>query len=198
MCVPGIMGTTSCKSDTDCPDSSRFTCDQNAGKCTLKENPATCTPKNGQNLGWIMNKKYCVDIDICGSDIEGNVNGVGVPNPVCSPVTSTAQCAMRDASATVAAKCDGRQACKDLSMEDFGDFPCSFPPPSSSCITGYDANGIPNWVVDNKGLRADYCGLPYIPGYAGGVPANSSTNNSDSPNSNLGYTMHGIYTCIPE
>jgi hypothetical protein len=201
MCVPSVMNSVSCSSDKDCPDSDRFTCDATAKKCRLRENPAKCNVQQGQNLALraINGKNYCVDIDICGVDIEGaSKTGVGVPNPVCSPGSSSnAQCAMRDASATVAAKCDGKQTCPDLSMADFGDYPCVFPP-MANCITNYDGNDNPIWSLDKNSLRSGYCGLPYIPGYTGGVPSNSSTSISDPASSNLGYTMHGIYTCIAE
>jgi len=198
MCVPSIMSSAACSSDKDCPDF-RFTCDANAKKCRLNEkvDQTKCVPTTGQHFVQMGN--YCVDMDICGTDIEGAAKtGVGVPNPVCSPGSSSnAQCAMRDASATVAAKCDGRQTCSDLSMEDFGDFPCSFSP-AVNCITKYDSNNNPVWSLDKNGQRSGYCGLPYIPGYVGGVPPNSSTNISDPPSSNLGYTMHGIYTCVAD
>ncbi len=219
MCAPSIENSKkSCTSDSDCPfyvenlgagQANAMMCNSN-NSCQLRQQPVgtrTCaysglTPHT--ILGASGSNIYCVDTNMCGNNIDLSIanQSAGVPNPYCTPKNANARCAMRDASASVGSKCDGKQDCATLSMEDFGDFPCSGLQPRQ-CIINYDGNGNPNWkpaVGDFKslvGVRNDYCGLPYLAGYGGGVPPNGS-GSSVSQNSNLGYTMHGIYTCVPD
>jgi len=197
MCIPSLNSDASCKQDSDCPEpsSGRFRCNSNKCELAPMKSSEDCK-KFGSNFAPVTsdNKTYCVDADLCGTNISGVAsNTTGVPNPVCSPNNNNYQCAMRDASATVATKCDGKETCSDLSISDFGDFPCTFKNQIQKCITGYDGTGAPQWSLNP---RTDYCALPYIPGYAGGVPPDSNTNNPADPSTNLGYKLHGIYTCI--
>jgi hypothetical protein len=129
----------------------------------------------------------CTDPNVCPGQ-----QGSG-PNGMCTPTNMSAQCAIRDASASVGAKCNGRQSCPDLTMADFGDYPCAGIAPTQ-CINSFTSTGQPVW---SQTTRSGYCALPYIPGNPGGVPVGASTQNSNPANANVGYIMHGIYTCVP-
>jgi hypothetical protein len=196
-CDPSQQSQSSCNVDSDCPGNGRgFSCNSN-GKCQLKDQGkggANACP-TGTTLVNVGSGYYCVDPNVCGYNIDlaKNKGQPGLPNPYCSPSNSSSKCALRDASAFVASKCDGRNSCPDLTAADFGDTPCALKP--QACISGYDNNGNPQWAQGSN-QRSGYCGLPYIPGYAGGAPYNGS-GNSDPANSNLGYVLHGIYTCVP-
>lgn len=172
---PGVceVGKNECPSGTKCNSSGHCQLIKANGSCPANTSPITY---NGQT--------YCVNTDVCGA---------GVPNPVCSP-NGSGQCAIRDASASVSQKCNGKNNCDDLSVSDFGDTPCNFSPPAGGCWSSMGSNG-PNWVVGGVSGRPNtgYCALPYGPGWGGGAPDYGS--NSDSPSGNLGYTMHGIYNC---
>lgn len=205
LCDPTATGTTVCKSDNDCPlfnatagNSNPFQClkagGASTGFCALRDIGAQGQCPAGQNpslkkynLGTTSQPKYyCLNTDMCGLNINPRLaNGLGVPNPICGS-TGVSQCAIRDASASVALKCDGRQECGDLSYVDFGDTPCVGLDPKK-CISSYSGTD-PQWAGPRKG----YCALPFIPGQPQG------TGDDTNPASgNIGYSMHGIYTCVP-
>ena len=193
-CDPSAESQAQCSSSVDCWDgagTNPYTCNS-SGKCQLITNfPATVACPTGMAAipYGSSGGYYCANPDVCLPNNDGSVN---LPNATCTPLNTTDQCANRDASVGVAAKCNGREVCSDLSMSDFGDYPCPGLAPQQ-CISSFNSDGTPNWV----GGRIGYCGLPYAPGFNGGVPAGSSTSNASPANANLGYTMHGIYTCIP-
>lgn len=204
LCVPGIQSKHTCQNAGDCPNSregdpnSQFSCVQN--HCELKPSAPNTPCLKGFSQTTINGNVYCIDADICGANIDkASQRGTGVPNPYCSPSNTVSKCAIRDASATVASLCDGKSDCKNLSIKDLdAHIPCpGIPAVDKKCISGYTSNGKPIWDVNSEGKRAGYCGLPYIPGYSGGVPQGSSSDKPDPANTNLGYTVHGIYTCIP-
>jgi hypothetical protein len=184
MCNPSVSSPSgSCKSDGDC--GSGMTCNTSAGTCSLAAQASGSSTQcpEGTTLVSIGGNYYCINNDICGG---------GIPNPVCSP-SSGNQCAMRDATVSVGAKCNGRQACPDLAISDFGPTPCPSISPTS-CISSFDTNGNPQWINPS---RSGYCGLPYLPGWAGGAPYGNPTGTSSPANASIGYTMHGIYACVP-
>lgn len=175
MCNPNVTGPGTCSKDSDCP--SGTSCQ--SGKCKLKiyqSNEKCPTPTTKYPIP-NSSTFYCMNSNVCGA---------GVPNPICQP-KGTGSCAIRDASASVAQKCDGRGDCDDLSVKDFGKTPCSFA--ATPCFSKVTSDG-PQWITDRTG----YCGLPYGPGWSGGAPDYGS--NNDAGSGNLGYTMHGIYNCI--
>lgn len=209
LCNPNQSGPTACSSDKECPawtqgSNNPFTCNipkgESTGFCKLnnigvgQSCPGKGSGYNFQNIGG-----YCIDANMCGTNIvspSGSSMKPGVPNPYCTPSNSKSQCAMRDASATVAAKCNGQQECSDISVKDFGDLPClGTHMEPKSCLTTSSTGGVA--FIDGK--RDGYCGLPFMPGYPGGLPPNSASGSTSEPaNGNVGYTMHGIYTCVDE
>ena len=211
MCDPSVSGSSTCSSDADCPYSSSllgttspFQCVKAAGAssgfCKLRDIGETGTCPTGQTPplskvtfgSGAASKTYCMNKDMCGLNIKNPLpNGLGVPNPVCSPIAG-GQCAIRDASASVALRCDGREACPDLSYLDFGDAPC-LNTPFQKCIASYGPDGTPVWAT--PGSRTGYCALPFVPGYPGGRPS-GTTGDIPPPSSNIGYSMHGIFTCV--
>jgi hypothetical protein len=222
LCIPGFSGKNPntgasialCNTIADCSKygaEGQFECGPD-NTCVLadyskKDCPMWNSPYSGRiQLKPITDstgKKYCVDPNMCGSNIAAAYsNGTtGVPNPFCSPGTTlgnVSKCAVRDASATVAAKCNGRQTCGDLTMEDFGDYPCQGIKPSQ-CIIGTNKDGSPKWFGDKTGTirPTGYCSLPFLQGYKGGLPENA-TGDPDPRNYNHGYVMHGLYSCVAE
>lgn len=210
LCDPTVGGPIPCTDDSGCPywnqgaSNNPFQCvipnGAKSGKCMLQDlTGQTCPEGLGDSKGNPIRdghgQAFCIDSNICGTKITGGVKTgtFGVPNPVCNPLNTQARCAIRDASSYVATKCDGRSECGDLSVKDFGDYPC----------TGLSAPySVVNCTKDGCTLanRVDYAGLPFLPGFAGGVPdpSQTSTNNPVKANANIGYIMHGIYTCIDE
>jgi len=188
LCNPSYSSPQGGTTDDDCPGGSAglMHCNSN-GSCQLTPLSSTSCPA-GYSSKNFSGSYYCIPTDTCGP---------GVPNPICSPASTTNQCATRDATDSVGAKCNGRSECSDLTMADFGPYPCpKLAPPSSSadaCIAGYDTSGNPVW----NQARSGYCGLPYSPGWPGGAPANSTPEaGTPPPSSTLGYTMHGLYACV--
>lgn len=184
MCNPSVNGPGTCSknsgSSNQCPSGTEC----QSGKCKLQSQPSNYTgcPKNAPLTKLSDGNYYCINSNVCGA---------GVPNPICQPKGvppgNTGGCAIRDASASVSQKCNGRSDCDDLSVKDFGKTPCNFA--ASPCWSQVTSDG-PVWITDRTG----YCGLPYGPGWGGGAPAYGSS--SDAGSGNLGYTMHGIYSCI--
>lgn len=200
LCDPSMQSPNSCTSDKDCPawiqssSNNPFMCNipkgESSGRCTLRNIGKNACPSSASGYNFTNVNGYCLDQNMCGTNIDKYPPSI--PNPYCSPLNTNSQCAIRDASATVAAKCDGKQECDDISLSDFGDLPClgsNMKP--TACLTS-SSSGLS--FINPK--RSGYCGLPFMPGYPGGVPSNSSSGISDPANGNVGYTMHGIYTCV--
>lgn len=89
----------------------------------------------------------------------------------------TGHCVMRDASAYLAAKCDGTQACT-VSIEPsfFGPYPCNFGPSTS----------------------APYTSLPASSGTQSTPPVLSGGTGSTGSSTNQGYVVHGLFACVPK
>lgn len=213
LCIPDHVGKTRdgktvaiCNNKTDCSKygiSGQYTCGpQNT--CVLADYGSTSCPAGLSPI--ISNgKKYCVDANVCGSNIQSALekNKTGVPNPFCSPNNTNAKCAIRDASATVAKKCNGRQECGDLTVADFGDYPCNGVAPTR-CIVSANGKDI-TWytpkdsdpTTQGKYRTTGYCSLPFLYGYKGGVP-NFGDGSEVDANYNHGYSLHGIYSCVTE
>lgn len=121
-------------------------------------------------------------------------------NAICSPkgpnYPSKFDCRPRDASAYLASVCDGHNSCP-VSIGGgsgaFGPSPCrGIEIPSIDC-TATSGGKYPNRDDDNP-----YCQLPFIPGWAGGAPSDSSSAISIPGDTSMGYYVHGIYACIPD
>ena len=211
ICDPTKQSSGACSSTSQCPyfvngvDDGLLPFYCNSGHCQLQNLPegSACPP--GLTLTEIptgSGQYFCVDPNLCGYNIDlvNNGGSAVLPNPYCTPSNTQSMCAMRDASASVAAKCNGRQSCPDLTATDFGDQPCTgLTVPSTGCFS-FGESGI-SWLQGGgTDLRTGYCGLPFVPGYQGGPPAlpgGGTGGTPDPANANLGYVMHGIYTCVP-
>lgn len=125
----------------------------------------------------------CVD-GFCASMPTCNFVENGL-NKICSPMyNSGAKCRPRDASAYLAKYCDGKQTClgpRDTWLPNqpggpFGPLPCK--------IRASSGDG-------------NYASLPVTTGWGGNnAPANAKSKVNAT--FNQGYTVHGIYTCIPD
>jgi hypothetical protein len=183
-CDPSVSGGTCSGSDVStCPSTGNYSC-QN-GKCKLQQTSAGNTyfrdPKSptGSTL-------YLVDRDECGylpgvGDSQSPVTALPFPNSTCS----SDECATRDASANLAHLCDGKQSCLPT-LISFGDLPCLGSPPQP-CLTSSGA-----WVGGQRPSSGYYCALPYA-----SAGAASGGASSDPQTYNIGYTYHGLYTCVP-
>lgn len=189
-CNPNISTTQACTSNADCGNEGVMQCGS-SGFCQLAPvSSASSCPQGyrGQpGSGSTSGKTFCVPVDLCGA---------GIPNPVCSASPGTNQCATRDATDSVGAKCNGRPECSDLDISDFGTYPCPNLAPTT-CIDGYDSQGNVVWAVDRGPGYGGYCGLPYLPGWPGGAPQGSTGPSTTPQSSSIGYTLHGIYACVP-
>lgn len=206
LCNPQAHGPLPCTDDHTCPgwikgsSTNPFKCDipsgETSGFCRLNNiGTAQCSP-GSNGFSFTNVNGFCIDKNICGTDIKVGgdyISYYGVPNPLCSPLNTSTMCAVRDASATVAAFCDGKTDCGDLKDVNFGDLPCTGKGMSPIQCLENDSNG----GVKFASARVGYCGLPYLPGYSGGVPK-YGTGSSDPGNGNIGYIMHGIYTCVDQ
>jgi hypothetical protein len=221
LCIPDHVGKTRdgntviapCVNDKKCADygaPNQFMCSTTSGTCVLKPqdpvNGAPPTAPKGLSTITVKGKYYFVNPDTCASNIDlaRATSGTGTPNQYCSPGSTAAQCAIRDASATVAAKCNGRQSCGDLTMADFGDYPCFDATGAGvepkQCILGTNQDGTVQWYESSPpaGLHrtTGYCSLPYLQGFEGGYPQYGT--QQENPNYNHGYTMHGLFSCVAE
>lgn len=204
VCNPNVSNGVSCTTDSDCNGGldpsmqDAYVCGA-GNKCYLNTNATHCplainggTPKFGM----------CIDPAVCGYDISGfSVTDIPLPNPTYNNAAN--RCAARDISALVAAQCDGLMTCPNLSTSGLGDYPCPGigAPPTNGVINGFNPEtGQPNWIGNTR-TDTGYNGLPYIPGYPGGPPGTPNNNTSGlssvPQNANLGYVIHGVYTCVP-
>ena len=199
-CIPGTPNGQTCQQTSDCNGNSGTTvygCV--SGKCVLNGSNATSCPNNSPNGGKPNSVYGCADPNVCGYSIAGATAATLFPNPAYSLVQN--QCAIRDVSALISAKCNGRTSCPDLSDQDLlnqnGSYPCVNPDMNpQQCITSFDSYG--NAQLASR-TDSNYCGLPFFPGWAGNVP-NQPDPSGGSPNpanANLGYVIHGFYTCVP-
>ena len=137
-----------------------------------------------------------------GTAPNPNVCSTGMPNTTCTPSNASTRCAIRDASALLSSVCNGQQTCEpEINPSTFGDYPCTGGTVAGiapqACISV--AGGLAAWTGPPSGTRTSpYCSLPYVPGFPGGLPQGASSSGTSDPQSfNLGYTIHGFYTCVP-
>jgi len=132
-----------------------------------------------------------------GTCPSATCDGSGDNNRVCSNLNTTFNntvctnadnfCAYaRDASAVLASQCDGKQSCNAiLNNTFFGPNPCGSNVPISTTSCDAECDSSTN----------QYCNLPYTLGYNGEPPTGGSTGGQ--ANYNLGYSISGVYTCVP-
>ncbi|MDX1471860.1 MAG: hypothetical protein R3213_10215 [Flavobacteriaceae bacterium] len=147
--------------------------DPGVTSCLACIDPKTGLPPAGNNPG------FCAAMPVC----MGVENGFNV---TCSPSKGDRyKCRPRDASAYLAAHCDGKQTCLgnpsdkwDPNLQEgvFGPLPCQIP-----AVSG----------------NTPYATLPAITGWGGGTP-NDGAKAPEPVTFSLGYKVHGIYTCIPD
>ena len=199
---PGPVEAGFCQSDGDCFDPNIFTCNSK-GKCELRKfckTDSDCESGSSASGVYKCVSGYCVDKNVClgitydGSDKLTNASKLtGLTNPICQPSNTQSKCAIRDASAYLASKCDGHQGCV-VEVEDFGPYPCSgFEPVPVAVDTSSTA------IQDFTAARTSpYSQLPFSYGFPGGVPSNSKGGQSSPGSISLGYYTHGVFQCVPD
>lgn len=105
-------------------------------------------------------------------------------NPICGP-GDIGDCKIRDATAYLSRKCDGQESCALVLdsgniNEYFGPFPCN------------------NIDISTKRGLDMYNSLPLINGRPSYAPKNDSGGKAVKSTSEMGYKVHGIYTCTVE
>lgn len=97
--------------------------------------------------------------------------------PVGGACAGTGDCVIRDASAYLAAQCDGKQSCSvTIEPSFFGPYPCNFPPSTSP----------------------PYTSLPASSGTQTTPPVLSGGTGSTGGSTNQGYVVHGLFACVPK
>jgi hypothetical protein len=196
---PQPVPISSCASDGDCYNPNIFQCVNS--KCQLRENACQADSDCGGSGVYKCLNGLCIDKNIClgitydGKDeLQSPLTLTGNSNPICDPSNKNTRCAVRDASAYVAQKCDGQNQCQ-LKISDFGPLPCSGFNLTSCGFSSSQTN-----QQDYTSNRdTSYCQLPLGYGASGGIPEGSSANGQSFPATvNLGYQVHGFYTCIPQ
>lgn len=165
---PGSICTSGSKNVCNDPTGLLMTCvtpssNSTTGVCTVNSGQSCMAPDQYQG-------QFCAVYPLCSNVIK-TVNGTlptSVVNTVCDPnnTITTSICRPRDASAYLAAKCDGKKTCvvqydPENVQSGFGTRPCSSNVKMGSSLY----NKLPN------------------------TPAGSG-------NYTQGYYVHGIYTCI--
>lgn len=224
--VGQVDSTTSCTTNSDC-GGGIFECNPSTHKCRLARgftSSDACNAAGGINgsyacvnlvNGGECSTEYtgiCVDTNVClGVTYDGSSSScqtgtptrvTGTVNPVCAP-GGQGQCAVRDASAYVAAKCNGQQSCS-LTTSDFGPYPCAMTPVNCNIVPGTGTgSAYGDWtctrVGSNQTAGNQFCELPMNYGNPGGVPSiqGQSANGSAQPGSvSLGYKFSGVYSCV--
>lgn len=195
----------SCKVDGDCGDGMGCT----GGKCASIDcdKYGGDIPKCPTQIGTVCNSTsasvpglkcvggiYQLDPGAIGSCVSC-VGGKIVTYPTCqnsdfhtaqNVVCKGGACKPRDASAYLAAWCDGKSSCLgpgdvwnpngNANVSQFGPLPCNIPATST----------------DSR-----YASLPVVTGWGGGAPAQSKNGTNSPVTFNQGYYVHGVYSCIP-
>lgn len=194
-CVDGRCAPMSCKANFDCVNNGRA-CPQTGQSCS-SSNPcpegALCIngkcqldPRAGACMSCVNGK--CASMPLC-QNVPNTGSGSGL-NSTCSPLLGDKyKCRPRDATAYLAAHCDGKSECLasgDVWLPNkqggqFGPLPCKIPVSASSGSSSH-----PN----------EYAELPVITGWGGGKPANAGSPASAT--FSQGYSVHGIFTCVPD
>ena len=161
---------TSCNTDSDCKSTSG----------QLKCIKGTCLIDPGTSACMACVNGYCASEPLC----QGVTNGL---NSVCSPSKGdTHICRPRDATAYLAAHCDGKQIC-------LGDASDKWDPNVQGGVFG----PLPCHIAARSGMT-EYAALPAITGWGGGAPPNTADKKSEPVTFNLGYYVHGIFSCVPD
>jgi len=170
----------SCKADSDCSTDGSLACiggtclvDPGVTSCMACVDPSTGLPPGSGVQG------YCASMPLC-MGVEDGLNGM------CSPSKGDSKkCRPRDATAYLAAHCDGKQTCLGDPSDvwtpktpggPFGPLPCQIPASSNN---------------------SDYAQLPAINGWGGGTPTGGA-GDAEPVTFSQGYYVHGIYTCVPD
>lgn len=181
----GTVGTcgenfgSSCSTDSNCSSDGSLKCI--GGVCLVDPGVTSCMacidPSTG-DLPASGTQGYCATMPLC-TGVEDGLNAM------CSPSKGDANnCRPRDASAYLAAHCDGKQRCLGNSGDTwdpstqggvFGPLPCQVPAKSGN---------------------STYAQLPVINGWSGGIPTGGS-GDTEPVTFSQGYYVHGIYTCVP-
>lgn len=206
----GVMGTGSvvpvpigtCSTSGDCYDPNIFECINNTcqlqqmcstdADCNFGSGVYTCQGATGGNKnGYCVDKNVCLGLSYSGQgELQTPLINTYNNNSVCDPTNATTMCAIRDASAYIATKCNGQNVC-NLTIADFGPTPCSGIT-ATPCNFNTSQSSFEDFTSDRNSL---YCQLPFNYGWSGQPPQNS-TGSPGNASVNLGYTVHGIYTCI--
>ena len=165
-CANNVCVPNSCKVDSDCASSSVAACP--SGKTTFTGDDGPCMA---------CNNGFCVQKPTCQ-----NINNRG-QNLTCL----SGNCRKRDASAWLAAKCDGKQSCmtdKDPWIPSdptsgFGPLPCDIAVPNSVGAAG-----------------SAYALLPIIPGWD--AKQKDTAGDTHQNSFSQGYYVHGLYSCVPD
>lgn len=162
---PATIGAT-CSSQSDC--GSGAVC--MGGVCQVDPGAGPCMTCGEGGT--------CLTLPTC-SNVKAGLNST------CSPSAGDShRCRPRDASAWLAAECDGKQECIATTGKNwlpnqkggaFGPLPCFIPAKSGD---------------------STYAGLPIVQGWGGGTPAASADGVAAPATFGQGYKVHGIYTCI--
>lgn len=172
-----------CSSDDDCGSNLKCLDSGDGSKqCLINPGETTCMACIDQTTGRKPDSGQqgtCAVMPFCMNTQKGL-------NKTCSPVAGDHNvCRPRDATAYLAAHCDGKTQClasgddfwnpNDPSSNPFGPLPCRI-----SAKTG----------------ETPYATLPAITGWGGGKPTGGERGD-DSIRFSQGYNVHGVYTCVP-
>lgn len=178
VCTNGVCVPMTCSSHGQCTTTgiAPYPCSGN-GPC------AGITP--GLSYGYCGASGTCEIYPVCGVDNSPTT----AQNSICAPGGS-GSCKPRDASAYLAAWCDGKGQC--LTKNDpwmpntdnsaFGPLPCQLAAP------GLNSG-------DYTSSTNGYLGLPVVTSWNN--VSSSGTSNTPPPDFKQGYYVHGLFTCIP-
>lgn len=194
-CVP-----KACTTNASCGGSSASgtvsTCDEKFGShcsttsdCgsskTLKCINGTCVADPGLTACLACVNGYCTSQPLC----QGVNDGL---NSTCSPSAGDSnRCRPRDASAYLAAHCDGKQTC-------LGDASDMWIPSAQGGTKGGMFGPLPCSIPANYSKSPNYAALPAITGWGGGAPPSTQNGSSAPITFSQGYYVHGIYSCVPD
>lgn len=217
-CIPG-QGTLPCDPNGANVCMPGFSC-QN-GKCSLTAYSSQSDAQNdlnklmatvdqgdsSQSFGLTPvqfqgdNNWYLINPTMCGYTLgANNILAESIPstlqNSVCTPSNSNTRCAIRDCSAYLAGKYNGKNSANPTLM-DVGPYPCAMSLPlQGGCNVQWTSNGTNQFPVSGGSGSNSYCALPLTPGSTSNP--NNLAQSGWTPNAsfNLGYYVHGLYTCV--
>lgn len=172
-----MLGET-CSTNSECSSDGSLKCV--GGTCTVDPGVTSCMACIDTSTGLPASGGggTCAVMPTCANVAKGL-------NTTCSPRGGDSfRCRPRDASAYLAKLCNGKNTCVASPSEKwdpnlqggiFGPLPCRISASSN------DSN---------------YANLPVVTGWSGGTPNNGTSGSPVTFSS--GYTVHGIYTCVPD